>query len=147
MRLALLTATIAALALPAMAATPVYETPQNGLKVVPTGATEFEVIEDRGEGARGMWCAAASYVQSRLPGAQQGMIYVHTPRGPSSVAPGRTGVGFTVNPNVLGVEPFQSYSVSVDTPGERLRVEHAYQFCRDYIIELGDVLFRPDGRY
>lgn len=145
MRLAILATTIAALAIPATAATSVYQTPQNGLNVVPLGPTEFEVIEDRGEGARGIWCAAASYVQSRLPGARQGMIYVQTPRGPSAVAPGQTGIGFTVNPQMLSVQPFQSYSVSVDRPGERLRVEHADQFCHDYLIEPGDVLFRLNG--
>ena len=39
----------------------------NWLKVVPlTAAGDFEVIENYGEGPRGIWCAAASYARDRL---------------------------------------------------------------------------------
>ena len=36
----------------------------NRLYVVPVTPDTFEVIEDRGAGARGIWCAAADYVRT-----------------------------------------------------------------------------------
>ena len=38
----------------------------NYLVVVPLNATDFEVIEARGEGARGIWCAAADFAEHAL---------------------------------------------------------------------------------
>lgn len=114
----------------------------NRLQVVPIGGGDFEVIEARGEGARGMWCAAADYAVKR---GQQGRLYVKTPRGPSAVAKGRKGVVFTTNPARLSVEAKRSVSVSVRIAGESLPINHAVQFCRDYEIERKERLFRLLG--
>lgn len=116
------------LATPALSQTFLAE---NRLQVVPLTTTDFEVIEARGEGARGMWCAAADYAQRS--GATQ--LYVKSARGGSVSGAGRTGVVFTTSTASLDVPPSQSVSVSVRIPGQTLRVAHAYQFCYDYLIE------------
>ena len=142
MRLTIVTALIAALALPASGATRFFETPQNQLKVVPLNDTDFEVIEAYGEGPRGIWCAAANYVDRWIPRARTGDLYVKTPRGPSVSGVGRIGVVFTISPDRLDATPFQSSSVGVRDVGQRLPVQHAYQFCRDNIIERSGIFFR-----
>ena len=112
----------------------------NLLRVVPLNAADFEVIEARGEGARGIFCAAADYAIAR--GAPQAArLYVKTPRGRSVSGAGRIGVVFTLDENRLSSPPFQSYSVSVNSVGANLPVHHAYQFCRDYLLEEDDILF------
>lgn len=142
MRVSILAIALVALALPAGATSQYYEAPQNRLKVVPLNATDFEVIEEYGEGARGIWCAAASYVDSHISRARTGDLYVKTPRGPSLSVAGRSSVIFTISPDQLDAKPFRSYSVGVRRAGQSLSVQHAYQFCKDYIIEPGDVLYR-----
>lgn len=113
----------------------------NQLTVVPLGNNTFEVIEAYGEGARGLWCAAADYTLNRSPaGAKR--LYVKTARGPSVSGAGRKGVVFTTDEASLGVAPQQAVSVSVRTPGLGLPVAHAYQFCKDYQIEPSDILLR-----
>ncbi|MGC1504374.1 MAG: hypothetical protein WA782_09575 [Sulfitobacter sp.] len=114
----------------------------NRLQVVPLSATSFEVIEGLGEGARGMWCAAADYVLNgrRQPSNQR--LYVQSARGPSVTVAGRKGVVFTTDASSLSDGPKTSYSVSVRTVGLGLPVVHAYQFCRDYQIDLEDLLLR-----
>jgi len=109
----------------------------NRLLVVPLNATDFEVIEGRGEGARGMWCAAASFAQDRLGLPRNTRLYVKTARGPSVSGAGRRGVVFTTS--TKGVTPKTSYSVSVREPGLGLPQYHAFQFCNDYLIELEDL--------
>lgn len=101
----------------------------NNLTVVPLGASSFEVIEGRGEGPRGIWCAAAEYAERRL--GAQGRVYVQKGRGPSHVVSGRKGVLFTTNPAKLAQRPSQSLSVSTSRVGAGLPVAHAIQFCRD----------------
>ncbi|MEM7522121.1 MAG: hypothetical protein AAF307_13955 [Pseudomonadota bacterium] len=118
----------------------------NKLQVVPLNGGAFEVIEARGEGARGIWCAAADYVLARSGGGNGKRLYVKDPRGPAVTAPGRKGVTFTTNPAALGSAPTQSLSITVNTPGVGLPVNHAVQFCRDYQIELDDILFRRLGK-
>lgn len=117
----------------------------NHLQVVPLNATSFEVIESRGEGARGMWCAAADFVLygQGKPGNQR--LYVQTPRGPSASVPGRKSAVFTTDVKALPVAPQTSYSVSVRVAGLGLPLRHAYQFCKDYQIELEDILLRRSG--
>lgn len=117
----------------------------NRLAVVPLGAGAFEVIEARGEGARGIWCAAADYVIARDGRGGGVRLYVKSPRGPAASAPGRKGVTFTTNAASLSVEPKQSLSVTVRTAGVGLPVNHAVQFCQDYQIELEDILLRRIG--
>ncbi|MFT6675904.1 MAG: hypothetical protein ACJAVM_002101 [Sulfitobacter sp.] len=113
-------------------------TAENQLQVVPLNAAEFEVIEARGEGARGIWCAASDYAQRRLGLSRGGRIYVKTARGPSISGLGRKGVVFTADPQRLPVPPRTSVSVSVRNVGQGLPIQHAYLFCRDYQIELRD---------
>ena len=102
---------------------------ENDLIVFPLGASSFEVIEANGEGARGIWCAAASYAQERLGVAGGKRMYVKTPRGPSVSVPGRTGVVFTLNASDLASPPFKSYSVSVRKQSLNLGVGQAHEFC------------------
>lgn len=109
----------------------------NRLIVVPLNAVDFEVIEARGEGARGIWCAAGSYAIHYL-GLDRGRIYIKEPRGPSVSGRGRIGVTFTADVDSLSVPPTQSYSLSLRQPGLGLPIQHAYQFCKDYFIDLED---------
>ena len=135
MRAFILAACIAAL--PGLAAAQTFKS-INQLLVVPLGKTEFEVIEARGEGARGIWCAASDYAQKRLGLVTGGRIYVKTPRGPSVSGLGAKGVVFTADPAQLSVPPSSSVSTSVRVAGQGLPIQHAYMFCRDYQIELRD---------
>ncbi|MFT6023112.1 MAG: hypothetical protein ACI9PY_001225 [Ascidiaceihabitans sp.] len=109
-----------------------YVDPQ--LVVNPVSATQFEVIEGRGKGARAMWCAAALHSIQQL-GVQRGRIYVATARGPAETVSGRTGVTFSTQA-IGNVAP--SPSVTVKHVGENLPVQHALQFCRDYDINIFD---------
>lgn len=97
-------------------------------------ATEFEVIEGRGKGPRGIWCGAAFHTAMRL-GQNKGQLYIKTARGPSQTAPGHKGVVFSTTP--VGNAP-QSYSVSVRDVGEHMPVVMALQFCRDHVIRVFD---------
>lgn len=128
------------LTFPAQASAQVFQA-VNRLQVVPLNAHDFEVIEARGEGARGMWCAAADYAQARFGNHQQ-RIYVKSPRGPSQSVSGRKGAVFTTDARRLGVSPSTSLSVSVRHAGVGLPLNHAIQFCKDYQIELEDILLR-----
>jgi hypothetical protein len=121
-------AVIAASLLPAMASAQNFRA-INDLTVVPLTATSFEVIEGRGEGPRGIWCAAAEFAERRLGVA--GRIYVLEGRGPSQVASGRTGIVFTADVNALPVQPSQSVVVRKSQVGAGLPINHAIQFCRD----------------
>ncbi|MFK7835368.1 MAG: hypothetical protein AB8B60_04045 [Sulfitobacter sp.] len=114
----------------------------NRLQVVPLGAQGFEVIEARGDGARGMWCAAADYAITRQNIRCDQRLYVKSPRGPSVSGAGRIGVVFTTDVNALSVAPSQSYSVSVRVAGQGLPLHHAYQFCKGYILEIDDIFYR-----
>ena len=120
-------------------------TAENQLKVVPLNGSDFEVIEARGEGPRGMWCAAADYAVSQGRTGPGQRIYVKTPRGPSVSVAGRKGVVFTTDESRLSQPPSRSLSVGTRTVGEGLPLVHAFQFCRDYQIELGDILFLRKG--
>ncbi|NOR30912.1 MAG: hypothetical protein GQ539_07440 [Sulfitobacter sp.] len=111
----------------------------NGLNVIPLGGSSFEVIEARGEGPSGIWCAAASYAQDRVGLSNTTRLYIKTPRGPSISGAGRTGVVFTSDPNDLPSPPIKSYSISVDQQSIGLTIGHSIQYCQDYIIELNDL--------
>ncbi len=125
------------LLLPLQAAAQAYRA-ENWLVVVPLNAHDFEVIEDRGEGARGIWCAASDFAQTvlALPPAER--LYIKTPRGPSVSGAGRRGVVFTTQAGRAGPDVGPSYSVSVRRAGENLPSHHARQFCRKDLIELED---------
>ena len=111
---------------------------ENRLIVAPLTNTSFEVIEARGEGPRGIWCAAASYVENRLGTSRAERLYVKTARGPSISGLGRKGVVFTVDASELSVPASQSLSVSVRIPGQGLPIHHARQFCIDYLLDIYD---------
>jgi len=136
MRILILAAFCAGLPLAAAAQT--YQA-INRLYVIPVSGTDFEVIEDHGEGPRGMWCAAASYAHDRLGASGGARLYVKNARSPSVSVSGRTGVVFTLDEASLTVPPTRSYSVSVRTPGLNLPVGHAIEFCKDFILELNDI--------
>ncbi|MFD2738416.1 hypothetical protein ACFSUD_02425 [Sulfitobacter aestuarii] len=110
----------------------------NGLIVVPLSNGDFEVIEARGEGARGLWCAAADYALGWAGGQRAERLYVKRARASALTAPGHKGVVFTLDGERLGTRPSRSYSVSVRQVGESLPLHHAYQFCKDFIIEPDD---------
>ncbi len=121
-------------ALPAMAGAQSF-TAENRLVVVPLNGGQFEVIEARGEGPRGIWCAAADFARDRLgvPGTER--VYISRGRGPSVSGARRKTVIFTSDPDVLSRPPFQSVSLSTDQIGMGLPVNHAHQFCKDYLLD------------
>lgn len=141
LRFAALSAAVLSGGFPAVAAAQSFEA-INHLKVYGLSQTSFEVIEARGEGPRGIWCAAADYAINRLGTPRNQRFYVQSPRGKSQSGAGRIGVVFTTDVASLPVEPSRSYSVTVDRPGLGLPIYHANQFCNDYEIELDSILFR-----
>ena len=128
------------LTLPTLAVAQTFKA-ENRLNVVPLNANDFEVIEARGEGARGMWCAAADYAQARLPRGD-GRLYVKRARSAALTASGRKGVVFTNAPATLAAPASTSLSVSVRQVGRSLPIAHAYRFCRDNDDDRDDLLFR-----
>ena len=121
--------------LPLEAAAQAYRA-ENWLLVVPLNTFDFEVIEDRGVGARGIWCAAGEFAQNVLALPAEERLYIKTPRGPSVSGVGRRGVVFTTDASRAEGDAGQSYSVTVRRAGENLPSHHARQFCRDNLIEL-----------
>jgi hypothetical protein len=143
MRLALIAVTlIAGLGTGAIAQTYLAE---NRLTVVPLNGADFEVIEARGEGPRGIWCAAAGYALNKKRMQTGQRIYIKTARGPSVSGAGRTGVVFTTDASRLSQGPSQAFSVGTRTVGQGLPIAHAIQFCRDYLIEPEDTFYRLKG--
>lgn len=112
----------------------------NDLIVVPLGRSTFEVIEARGEGPRGIWCAAAEYAERRL--GAEGRIYIRTARGASRSVSGRKSVVFTTNAASLAQGPFRSTSLNTSQVGVGLPIDHAIQFCRRDDFDIGDRLLR-----
>lgn len=126
----------AAVSVPAMAAQAYRAV--NWLFVVPINADTFEVIEGRGEGARGIWCAAADYARAAgLDGVRKRM-YVLEPRGPSRTQANAIGVTFTTNPSDEMAKTSSSFSVTVKRKGENLAIGHAYNFCASIFEERFD---------
>ncbi len=125
-----------ALAAPVLAA-PAYRA-VNWLYVVPVSADTFEVIDDRGESARAIWCAAADYVRAAGLDGVRKRIYIVEPRGPSKTQPNVKAVMFTTNPDEEMANTPSSYSVSVNRRGENLGVGHAYNFCVSLLEERFD---------
>lgn len=119
---------IIAVAAPALAHAQTFRA-INDLNVIPLNPSSFEVIEARGEGPRGIWCAAAEYAERRL--GATGRVYVAGARGPARSVQGRKSVVFTTNEASLTQGPFQSVAVSTSQVGSGLPVAHAIQFCRD----------------
>lgn len=124
------------LALPAAAADAFRAV--NRLYVVPLSADTFEVIEDRGAGARGLWCAGSDYVRAIGRDSTRKRMYVLEPRGAAKTVPNRKSVVFTLAPDEALRNTPPSYSVSVNRKGENLEIGHAYTFCQALIDELFD---------
>ena len=136
MRFAVLFLCIFAVGVPAMAAQAYRSV--NWLFVVPVNADTFEVIDDRGESARGIWCAAADYVRAAGLDGVRKRIYIVEPRGPSKTEANAIAVMFTTNPDEEMAKTPSSYSVSVKRKGENLGVGHAYNFCESLLEERFD---------
>lgn len=100
----------------------------NYLTVVPLGNTTFEVIEERGAGARGIWCAAAEYAERRL--GARGRMYISEGRAASRSVAGRKSVIFTTDVSSLSQQPSTGISLSTSDVGRNLPIAHAIQFCR-----------------
>jgi hypothetical protein len=133
MRFLLFGLALVAVALPAMAASAYRSI--NWLIVIPVSADTFEVIDERGESARAIWCAAADYVRAAGLDGVRKRIYVVEPRGPSKTRANAVGVMFTINPDEEMAKTPSSYSVSVKRKGENLGVGHAYNFCESVLEE------------
>ena len=71
---------------------------QNGYDVLPLSNGSFEVVARPGAGPREFWCAAGDYTYGFLRVAAAQRIYVSRPRGPSTAAPGRIAVTFSLTP-------------------------------------------------
>lgn len=128
MRLSVLAALAAVVLAPSMGNAQTFRA-INDLDVVPLRGGLFEVIEARGEGARGIWCAAAEYAERRL--GARGRLYVAQARGKSVAVAGRKSVVFTLNEAILPQGAFRSTSVSTAQVGLGLPIAHAIQFCRN----------------
>jgi len=128
---------LVSLLLPLQAAAQAYRA-ENWLMVVPLNTHDFEVIESRSEGARGIWCAAAEFALRVQGVPRNARLYVKTPRGPSVSGVGQRSVVFTTDPSRVEGDGARSYSVTVTRAGENLPTHHARQFCLDRLIELED---------
>ncbi|WP_298857676.1 hypothetical protein [uncultured Sulfitobacter sp.] len=135
----LLYAVVLAVATPIAAQAQTYRA-VNDLDVVPLSRSTFEVIEARGKGPRGIWCAAADYAERRL--GAKGRIYIRDARGPSRSVVGRKSVVFTTNAANLSQGPFQSTSLNTSQVGVGLPIAHAIQFCRPDDFDITDRLLR-----
>lgn len=135
----LILAAAIAVALPLGAGAQTYRA-VNNLNVIPLDHASFEVIEARGEGPRGMWCAAADYAERRL--RANGRIYIRDARGPSRSISGRKSVVFTTNAGALEQGPFQSVSLDTSQVGIGLPIGHAIQFCRRDVSDFTDRVLR-----
>lgn len=137
----LIYAVVLALAAPLAAQAQTYRA-VNDLNVIPLGGSTFEVIEARGEGPRGMWCAAAEYAERRL--GAKGRVYIRDARGPSRSVKGRKSVVFTTNAAALTQGPFRSTSLNTSQVGVGLPIAHAIQFCRRDDFDITNRLLRRD---
>tara|TARA_R110002110_G_scaffold47074_7_gene141575 strand:- start:58 stop:462 length:405 start_codon:yes stop_codon:yes gene_type:complete len=103
---------------------------EDGMVINPLNGSDFEVVETRSMGAADFWCGAGTFVERRSGLSPRTLIYVKRPRGPSTTAPGRKAVVFSINPGGLDVTDM-GLSLSVTVPGKMLRSVRARQFCRD----------------
>lgn len=106
----------------------------NQLQVIPLDTTTFEVIESRGEGPRGIWCAASDYaIAQGVPDTAR--IYILRGRGSAESGAGRKSIVFTTDETRLPHGARQSMSLGVSQVGAGLPVYHAHRFCEDYFLE------------
>ncbi len=105
---------------------------ENRMDVVPT-ASGFEVMGDGGLGARGMWCAAATYARDVAGARSAQQIYVAQGRVPGLGQ--RDGVVFTLDPSGLQPTPVVIVGASLRRAGATLSVGHAITFCADFRLQ------------
>jgi hypothetical protein len=87
------------------------------------------VTGDAGQGARGMWCAAADYARDVLGAAGYQRLYVAVARSPGLGQ--RAPVLFTTDAAGLDPAPVFLVGASLARAGSSLSVDHALGFCRD----------------
>ncbi|MEW9919444.1 hypothetical protein AB2B41_07510 [Marimonas sp. MJW-29] len=101
---------------------------ENGVIVTPV-AGGFEISSGGGQGARGMWCAAADYALDVLGAGGFDRIYIAQGR---RLAFGERGpVRFTMDPTGLTPRRVLVVGMSLSAPGSNLSVDHALLFCQD----------------
>ena len=125
MRNVLLGAILGAVALSGAAQAQSYKA-DNRVVVTPAGNGSFSVPSSSKYGARGAWCAAASYAQDVLGASGTKRIYVQVAKQTNS------------GPVVFGLTPGGATPVAVlgttaalRTAGSNLSIDHAMQFCQD----------------
>ena len=101
--------------------------------ILPLSNGSFEVVARPGAGPREFWCAAGDYTYGFLRVAAAQRIYVSRPRGPSTAAPGRIAVTFSLTPP-QGVDLRDKVYFNFRKAGDSLVAGAAMQHCYDYDI-------------
>jgi hypothetical protein len=131
MRIFLMSAVLGAVALAGAAQAQSYRA-ENRVVVTPSGGGSFSVPSSGKYGARGAWCAAASFAQDVQGASGTTRIYVQQPKASNSgpVIFGTTPGG-TTPVAVLGT------TAALRTAGSNLSIDHAMQFCQDVRLRNG----------
>ena len=102
---------------------------ENRVTVTPQSGDTFLVSAGGRFGARGAWCAAADYAQSRLGADGTARLFVRE----AAKRPGPT-VAFGVGAGDTNPIPVLSVASAIRSPGSNLSVDHAYRFCHDRLL-------------
>lgn len=89
----------------------------------------FNVADGAGQGARGMWCAAADFARVERGAKGTDRLYVAEGRGPGLGA--RSPIKFTLDKTGLTPVTVTIVGLSLRTAGSVLSVAHAGAFCAD----------------
>lgn len=104
---------------------------ESGFVINAVNANDFEVVRQQHMGASELWCAAASYVETRRGLSETTPIYLRRPLGPARTAQGQRGVVFSLSDAGLPADDPNRVTIDVDTPGMMLKSAQARRFCRD----------------
>ncbi|SFS68679.1 hypothetical protein SAMN04488040_1558 [Sulfitobacter marinus] len=106
--------------------------PANGRLVFTPLENGVRIEGDTGNGAGGIWCAAADYARDELGARSDQDLYVSEPRIRGLGHP--NAVSFTLDPT--GLTPVEVLIVgpSLNRQGSRLSVGHALSFCPDLYL-------------
>ncbi|KAE9627895.1 hypothetical protein FEE96_06565 [Parasedimentitalea maritima] len=102
----------------------------NSLQVNQVDSNVFEVIGRAGAFKEDYWCGAGDYLrrQLRLPWSTE--IYVVSEIGRGVTTGARSAVQFTINPEAVGVVPYEKSWVSnILTVGYSRSVTAAFHYC------------------
>ena len=99
-----------------------------GYEVYPVSEQVWEVLNEPGAGPRQYWCATGEWARRVLNVPVVTRIYIHRGLGPSDIAPGRSGVQFSLEPPP-GADTSTSYSLSIRRPGENISAAQALDYC------------------